>query len=97
MLTRQDKRRTFVALNANLLRVQRGFVSFKLGDQFLGPVNKGLIRDTLFDPAIAFNRLIDFDALIAHGLSALDQAGANALSVIDGGRGSDDDNSNAPR
>jgi hypothetical protein len=41
-------------------------MSHQLADQFLGPVNRNLIRDGPLYPAIPLNVLIDLYALLAH-------------------------------
>jgi hypothetical protein len=49
-----------------LLRVQFGFLCHQFGDQFFGPVNRGLIADSPLYSAIPLNVLVDLYALLAH-------------------------------
>ncbi|MBX9646685.1 MAG: hypothetical protein K2X57_06485 [Xanthobacteraceae bacterium] len=51
-----------------LLRVEGRFVRFQFGNQFLGPVHKGLVQDSCLYPAVPLDRLVDLIALIAHWL-----------------------------
>jgi hypothetical protein len=46
--------------------VQSGFVRFQFSDQFLGPLNKGLIQDSFHYPAVPLNCLVDLVTLLAH-------------------------------
>ncbi len=75
--------------------MQRLFAPFQIGDHRLDPLLCKRIKPLLQKPAIARNLFLELTALFAHGSTAQGQAGANALSVIDGCRGSGDDDPNA--
>jgi hypothetical protein len=47
--------------------VEGGSVRLQVGDQFLGPVNEGLIRYSFLYLAVALNCIVDLLALFAHG------------------------------
>jgi hypothetical protein len=51
--------------------VQRGFLCHQLSYQFLGPINRYLIRDAPLYPAIPLNVLVDLYALFAHEQSRI--------------------------
>jgi hypothetical protein len=58
-----------------------GFLCHQFGDQFLGPVNRDLIRDGPLYPAIPLNILVDLVALFTHWTPF--QAGANRATCQD--------------
>jgi hypothetical protein len=54
------------------LGVQGGLLGFQFGHQFFGLIDGVWIQDELLNPAIAFDLLIDLDALFAHGTPLYD-------------------------
>jgi hypothetical protein len=64
--------------------VQRGFLCDQLSNQHFGTVNREFVTYRAQYPAVAFNRLVDIDTLVAHDPSRpLFQAGANCATRHD--------------
>jgi hypothetical protein len=54
-----------------VLGVKLGLLEFEFRDQFLDPANRKRIRNRGGDPAVVLNFIVEFDALVTHGLFRL--------------------------
>jgi len=70
-----------------LLRMKRDLLRLQIADQFPGSINRDLIPNSEQNPAIAFDRLVDFRTFITHRHRPVSGRGKQATcsAIYDGG------------